>query len=199
MRLILASSSPRRRELLARLDLPFTVIPSDVEEGPPGTEENPCAYAMRLASEKARAVASLHPQDAILAADTVVALDGTFLGKPESENDAISMLMLLRGHTHIVATGVALFCPEMRRNGVAQARVRMRRYSIDEAQAYVATGEPMDKAGAYAVQGLGGSLVEQVIGCYPAVVGLPLCLSSELLRSCNFSPSEQGARCIHFP
>ncbi|MBV9278996.1 MAG: septum formation protein Maf, partial [Chloroflexi bacterium] len=150
-----------------------------------------------LASEKAEDVARRHPGATVLGADTVVVVDGAVLGKPEDPEDALRMLSLLRGRRHLVVTGVALYCGGWL-TGSAAAEVIMRDFDDGEARRYVATGEPMDKAGAYAVQGEGGRLVERVSGCYSAVVGLPLCLTGDFLRHCGLLVSVPvGARCDH--
>jgi septum formation protein len=185
MTLILASASPRRRDLLSRLDLPFDVLPADVDERPPRPGEPPDAYALDLARTKALAVAARRPDDVVLGADTVVAVEDVFLAKPEDEADALRMLSLLRGRRHTVVTGVAVVCHQMLDDGSVSASVRMRDFTDEEMHRYVATGEPTDKAGAYAVQGLGGALVEGVDGCTNTVVGLPLCLTAKLLATCG--------------
>lgn len=160
--------------------------------------EDPAAYARLLARQKAEDVASRHPGRIVLGADTVVTVDGLSLAKPADASDAVRMLRVLRGRTHTVVTGVALCGRGKDGGGAVAARVSMRQYSDDEIERYVATGEPMDKAGAYAVQGLGGALVERVVGCYPTVVGLPLCLTMALLRHCGLGTCViPGARCDH--
>lgn len=180
--LVLASASPRRRELLAGLELAFTVRPVDLDETPRPDEE-PGAYVFRLAREKAaaRAGASEGAEGAelVLAADTTVVLDGDILGKPVDVLDARRMLGRIAGREHTVLTGVALH--ERRVGGevrqvstVASSRVRMAPMSEREIAWYAATGEPLDKAGSYAVQGLGALFVEEVFGNYTNVVGLPL-------------------------
>jgi septum formation protein len=194
--LVLASGSPRRRELLARLGVLYDVVPSQVEEREPRPGEDPSDYALTLAQQKVDAVARVRPDDVVLAADTVVALDGHILGKPVDEADAWRILRLLRGKRHIVFTGVAVRCGETEKMGIVAATVSMRDFSDTDAQRYVATGEPMDKAGAYAVQGKGGRLVEEVDGCYNAVVGLPLCLTATLLRACGITTRDDASdRC----
>jgi septum formation protein len=194
VRLILASASPRRRELLGRLGLPFEVWPSGAEEpiapGVPGS-----ALATMLALLKAKSVAGqvrargVTPA-VVLGADTLVVVDGRPLGKPASRDEARSMLRALRGRGHEVVTGVALVGSGDGRETVAAvtSHVVMRPYGEPEIEAYVATGEPDDKAGAYAVQGVGGRLVARVEGCYTNVVGLPLGTTARLLRAFGLSP-----------
>lgn len=196
MRLILASASPRRRELLGRLGLPFEVRPSGLAEAlVPGVAAT--AQAMALAEAKARDVAAELRASAggpalVLGADTLVVLEGRPLGKPASRDDARQMLRALRGRPHQVVTGVAL-CEVPSGRGAAEAvtsDVLMRAYSDAEIDAYVATGEPDDKAGAYAVQGAGGRLVVRVDGCYTNVVGLPLGTTARLLRAFGLAASD---------
>ncbi len=188
MTLVLASSSPRRRELLRRFGVPFEVVASAIEERKPSSGESPAAYAVSLAIEKATEVARWRPDDVVLGADTVVSAGDLILGKPGSPEDAVRMLRLLRGRVHEVVTGVAVVCGESVRSSASISRVRLRDASDDELLVYVRTGEPMDKAGAYAIQGMGGTLVESVQGCYNAVVGLPLQMVKELLAGCGIEP-----------
>jgi septum formation protein len=167
----LASASPRRRQLLAQVGLAPAVAPSDVDETPhPG--EAPAAYARRVAEDKARACAAT---GAVLAADTVVALEGRILGKAADAAEARAMLADLSGRTHEVHTAVVLKDPAGALHGVVvTTEVRFRRLDAAEIARYVETGEPMDKAGAYGIQGEGGALVAWVHGSYTNVVGLPL-------------------------
>lgn len=195
MRLILASVSPRRRELLARLGIPFEVRPSGFEETLiPGLPA--AALAATLARGKTRDVAARLRAEGegpalVLGADTLVVLDGQPMGKPASRDEAGRMLRALRDRTHEVVTAVALEGPGGREaSDVVTSRVRMRAYDDREIEAYVATGEPDDKAGAYAVQGLGGRLVDYVEGCYTNVVGLPLRTTARLLRDFGLTPTE---------
>lgn len=192
--IVLASASPRRRQLLSRLGVDFTVVPSGVLERGQFPGERPEAYARALARQKARDVAARHPDAVVLAADTVVALHGRSLGKPSNAEDACRMLDLLRGNTHLVLTAVAVRCGEREEVDTGQADVSLRAFSGAEAKAYVSTGEPMDKAGAYAIQGEGGRLIQAVSGCYNAVVGLPLCVTAELLRRCGVEVLETACR-----
>lgn len=173
--LILASASPRRRELLQGIGVAFTVIPSDTPEAAqPG--ETPQEYALRVASEKALDVTRRHPGAWVLGADTIVEIAGEVLGKPRDATDGQRMLRLLSGRTHQVMTAFALFDGEghVRARQVVTSRVTFKPLLDEQIRAYLATGEPFDKAGAYAVQGLGASLVECVEGSYTNVVGLPV-------------------------
>jgi septum formation protein len=196
MRLILASASPRRRALLGRLGLPFDVWPSGVEE--PIAPNVPAAVlAIGLARAKARDVAARvraagGAAAVVLGADTLVVVDGRALGKPASRDEARRMLRALRGRRHEVVTAVALVeTPGGREHADAvTSQVLMRPYGDGEIEAYVATGEPDDKAGAYAVQGLGGHLVARVEGCYTNVVGLPLRTTARLLRAAGLAPAD---------
>ncbi len=174
--LILASGSPRRRELLAMLGLEFQVEPAPVLEPDPLPREAPGAYALRAARTKGRWVAERRPSFLVVAADTVVALDGEILGKPTSPPEAVSMLRRLCGREHRVHTGCyfALLERGVEETLAVESTVRLRRASTREMELYVATGEPMDKAGAYGVQGIGGWLVEEIRGSCSNVIGLPL-------------------------
>jgi septum formation protein len=172
--LILASASPRRRELLTQAGLTFRVLPADIDETP-HPNEPPAAYVQRLAIEKAQAVAALHPKDTILAADTSVVLDEQILGKPLDHEDAIRMLTLLSGRTHSVMTGVAVLAPRFPiASAVEITRVTFALIPPAEIAAYVTTGEPLDKAGAYAIQGAAARWIPRIEGDYSNVVGLPL-------------------------
>jgi septum formation protein len=178
--IVLASGSPRRKQLLEMLRIPFRVIAPDVDEHVlPG--ESPDHYVTRLSRAKAEAVTPRAPGDVILAADTTVVLDGAIFEKPTSPDDAVRMLSRLQGRTHEVMTAVAV----ARDGDLAQAldvsRVTFRPADHDTLAAYVATGEPMDKAGAYAIQGLGAPLIERVDGDFFGVMGLPLRLALDLL------------------
>ena len=195
MRLVLASASPRRRELLTQAGFTFDVHPAHVPEDPlPG--EDPIAYVTRLAREKASAVfaelATKEPTQplVVLGADTTVTLDNHILGKPEDAADAARMLRLLSGRTHRVITGVALVTAESAEVAAEVTGVRFLALSDEEIDAYVATGEPMDKAGAYAIQGRAARWIPRVEGCYFNVVGLPLSLVSTMLEFCQ--QSEDG-------
>lgn len=186
--LVLASASPRRRELLALLGIPFTIDASGADETPPAGA-SPEEVAELLALAKAREVAARHPGAYVLGSDTVVTVDGLILGKPEDAADGVRLLRLLRGRAHRVPTGVALIAPDgTARSLVETATVTMHPYTDLAIGAYLATDEPYDKAGAYAVQGAGGALVAAVEGCYTTVVGLPLCRVVVLLRDAGFIP-----------
>lgn len=185
IRLILASNSPRRRELLENAGFEFDVQPSEIEEFPlPG--EAPEAYARRLAQDKALSVAaSSAPGSIVLGADTVVAIDGEILEKPAGAPDAARMLRTLSGHTHRVITGICLVrAPE---NVLActheTTAVTFRYLSEEEIESYVASGEPFDKAGGYAIQGLASRFVTRIEGCYFNVVGLPIPMVYEIVKS----------------
>lgn len=198
MTLVLASGSPRRRELLSRFGLPFAIVPGRTVERAPSPGEDPAAYATALAREKVVEVSRHFSENAvILGADTVVAVDGAVLGKPADATEAVRMLSMLRGRAHTVVTAVVVRCGTEHTGSVA-AKVTLRDFTDAEVEQYVATGEPMDKAGAYAVQGLGSQLVSAVKGCRETVIGLPLCLTFELLRSCGLVQDlPASACCIH--
>ena len=184
-RLILASGSPRRRELLAGLGVVPTVRPVDIDESP-RDGESAAGYVLRLSEEKARERAE--SGELILAADTVVTIDGDLLGKPEDEADAGAMLRRLSGRTHQVLTGVAVFDParDVLDTEAVATDVTFGRLSERDVDWYVASGEPMDKAGAYAIQGLGALFVERITGNYSNVVGLPLPTVRQLLARMRF-------------
>jgi len=181
--LILASASPRRIELLGSLGLIFDVIPSSADEYLDGRPE-PGLLVEALARRKARAVAGGRPEDVVLGADTVVVLDGEVLGKPAGPEEAKCMLRKLQGREHEVFTGVCVVCSARGFESYAHERTRVRflPMSEDEIAGYVATEEPLDKAGAYAIQGLGSLYVEGITGDYFNVVGLPLRLAARLLK-----------------
>jgi septum formation protein len=180
-RLVLASGSPRRRELLARLGLEFDVVHPDVDESvKPG--EAPVDHVRRLAADKADTVSRLRPDVIVLAADTTVDVDGEILGKPLDDGDARAMLRALSGRTHQVHTGVAVRRGALTIHEVVTSDVTFAPLSESTIEWYVATGEPLDKAGAYAVQGQGAVLVELVRGSTTNVVGLPLHAVMRLLR-----------------
>ena len=189
----MASGSPRRRELLGRLGLEFVVVPSEIEERLDGAPTPEVVAALALA--KARAVAARVGDGVVIGADTVVVIDGVALGKPLDDADARAMLRRLRGREHEVVTGVALIdAASGREESAAEVtRVVMADVGDDVIDGYVATGEPLDKAGAYAIQGRGGALVAGFAGSYSNVVGLPLRLTAELLRRFEVEVSDPGA------
>ena len=172
-RIVLASQSPRRRELLALVGIQHTVHPVDLDEtARPG--EAPATHALRLAREKARAVAERDADAVVIGADTIVVLDGDILGKPRDEAEATAMLRRLSGRTHTVLTAVAVARGATLVSGVESVEVTLRPLSDQAIASYVATGEPLDKAGAYGIQGYGAVIVERVHGDYFAVMGLAL-------------------------
>ena len=179
--LILASASPRRAELLRNAGIAFTAIPASIpEERRSG--EDPASYARRLAAEKARAVARQHQNDAVLSADTIVVVGGEVLEKPRDAEDARSMLRRLSGRTHEVTTGVCLASKGKEWIESETTRVEMTQISDGEIDFYISTGEPMDKAGAYAIQGIASRWIPRIEGCYFNVVGLPVPLVYRFLK-----------------
>lgn len=184
--LVLASASPRRRELLTNAGLAFTVQPADIDESVLPNEA-PAAYVTRLAIGKAEAVfgrlksAGTTPQ-AVLGADTTVTLDGQILGKPIDAADAARMLRLIAGRSHQVITGIALATPSGTLSAAETTLVHVSPMTEAEIAAYIATGEPMDKAGAYGIQGGFGRFIPRIEGCYPNVVGLPVARLFTLLK-----------------
>jgi septum formation protein len=183
VKFILASSSPRRRELLTSIGLEFDVIPSNVPEVHQQGEA-PEEYVGRLSRDKARAIAAAHPDRWVIAADTTVLFGETLLEKPADPEDAVRMLRVIAGQTHIVYTGITLQHAGRgyHETRVSESEVRMLPLSDDEIRWYVATGEPLDKAGAYAVQGIGAMFIESVHGSFTNVVGLPLATLFQMLK-----------------
>ncbi len=180
---ILASKSPRRRALLEQIGISFSLDPADVDERIlPG--ETPEAYAVRVALDKARVAAGRAKMGIVIAADTIVVIGDAILGKPVDAADARRMLSMLSGREHEVVTGLAVMDAASRRSVMRTSvtKVCFRTLSEREITAYIATGEPLDKAGAYGIQERGALLVERIEGCYSNVVGLPLSLLGEMLR-----------------
>ena len=180
--LILASASPRRAELLRNAGISFTVEPAHVPEER-ASVETPTGYAMRLAREKARAVLARHPHDPVLGADTVVVIDEHVLEKPTDVGDAARMLRLLSGRRHQVITGMCLTADGFESIEAETTQVFFSRLSEEEIAAYVRTGEAMDKAGAYGIQGMASRWAERIEGCYFNVVGLPVPRVYRLLQA----------------
>jgi septum formation protein len=180
---ILASQSPRRSELLRQIGLSFTIDPADVDETVL-SGESPETYAVRVALEKARVASKKAGKGIVIAADTIVELNGTILGKPADAHDAERMLGMLSGNMHRVITGLVLrdVVTGKTITRTAVTKVWFKGLSPGEIRSYAATGEPLDKAGAYAIQEKGALLVEKVEGCYFNVVGLPLSLLGEMLK-----------------
>jgi septum formation protein len=190
--LLLASNSPRRRQLLGLTGWDFEVGPVDIDESPrPG--EDPADYVLRLAEHKAQAAKPFaKPGQLVLAADTTVADGKVILGKPENPADARRMLAALRGRDHRVFTALAVLDPATGRmqTDLSDTKVWMRQYSDSEVEAYLDSGDPFDKAGAYAIQHAGFHPVERIEGCFAGVVGLPLCRVVAALRDFGLSPSQ---------
>jgi septum formation protein len=180
LKLHLASTSPRRREILASLGLDFDVVSVDVDETPK-VNEMPAEMVLRLSIAKAQA-AEIDTAGVALGSDTAVVVDGKALGKPRNREHGLAMLDLLSGRAHRVLTGVAVSYPHGTITALSETRVYFREISRDEARAYWQSGEPQDKAGAYAIQGLGGAFVERIEGSYTGVVGLPVFETIDLLR-----------------
>lgn len=173
LRVILASQSPRRRELLALVGIDHEVLPADINEDVRAGEQA-VPYTERLAREKAAAIAAKHSEAYVIAADTTVVVDGDILGKPVDQADARAMVKRLSGRSHTVCTGIAVAHGGRIESAVEQVEVTFRSLSDAEIAAYVETGEPMDKAGAYGIQGWGATIVERVDGDYFSVMGLGL-------------------------
>lgn len=194
-RLVLASASPRRRDILRQLGLEVEVRPADVDERLlPG--EDPGEHVRRLAREKAARVLESEPDALVIAGDTVVVRDGEVLGKPADPDEAVAMLVLLSGKTHEVLSGLAVAGGDHAVDAVTRTSVRFRTFDRDTARGYVATGEPMDKAGAYGIQGLGAALVESVDGDYYSIVGLPVIALLRLFEQMGWRYDFGGLRAI---
>ena len=181
----LASRSPRRAELLQQIGLEFIVLPSDIDETPLLNELSE-AYVLRLAAEKAQAcyddlVSQSAPIYPVLAADTTVSLDGKILGKPQDDDEAFQMLSSMSGRCHEVHTGIAVATHEGVQVAISTTQVEMAKLSDETILAYIATGEPRDKAGAYGIQGLAGALIKRIEGSYSGVMGLPIYETAQLL------------------
>ena len=170
---ILASQSPRRRELLTLVGITHAVRPADIDESVL-PDESPVPHTERLARAKAHRLAEVHPHAVVIAADTIVVLDGDILGKPRDAAEARAMLARLSGRTHTVFTAMAVALGGRTESAVEEVAVTFRALSADEITEYVATGEPMDKAGAYGIQGFGATIVERIEGDYFSVMGLGL-------------------------
>ena len=181
--LVLASSSPRRQQILTDAGIPHVVRPSNIHEKP-RAQESPETYVRRLAEEKAFAI-ELQPGEIALGADTVVVVEDHLLEKPQDEVDARRMLTLLSGRDHEVLTGICLRSQSMKIVDAASTRVHFMRLAEDEIAGYVGSGEPMDKAGAYAIQGLASKFIDRIEGCYFNVVGLPIALVYQHLKTFN--------------
>ena len=181
-RIILASASPRRAELLRAAGIEFEVMPAHVDETA-RQGESPHAYVRRVAEAKASAVAGRGKSWPVLAADTTVVVGGRMLGKPADDADATRMLRLLSGRAHEVVTGVALSCRSSLTTSVESTEVEFAALSQDEIAWYVTTGEPKDKAGAYAIQGYASRFITRIAGSYSNVVGLPIALVYDMLKA----------------
>ena len=194
-RLILASRSPRRCELLKQMGLDFDVIPSRVEEGDLLRGESPREHVLRLSEAKALDVGTQHPDDWVIGADTIVYVDGTLLGKPKDREEAMEMLRQLSGKEHSVLTGFSVnHVGNGKKNQEAvQTSVKVKPLTETEMRWYVQTGEPFDKAGGYGIQGIGSFMIESIRGSYTNVVGLPVCeLVQMLSRLGAITISESG-------
>ncbi len=187
---ILASGSPRRKELLASLGLPFTVVKSDVDEAAiPVDHLSPEEIVQRLSAAKAQAVAATQPSALVIGSDTLVVLEGDIFGKPNTPKEAFQMLSRLQNQTHTVYSGITLIDTRQEKtvSGHLATQVTMKAMSEDEIWDYIQTQEPMDKAGAYAIQGFGSLLIEKIDGCYFNVVGMSLFLLNQLIEQLGYS------------
>lgn len=187
MRLVLASASPRRRELLTQIGLQFDVIPAHIDETR-RVSEAPPTYVQRLALEKAQAIHALHPGVFVLGADTTVEIDGHALEKPADRTDAERMLRALLGRVHHVHTGIALLSQHGQRTHLETTSVVFDPIAEADLQRYLDSGEPYDKAGAYGIQGYAARWIPRIDGDYFNVMGLPLAAAMRLLRDLNYIP-----------
>lgn len=181
LRVVLASQSPRRRELLTLIGVPHSVQPADIDESVHANEQ-PANHAERLARTKAEVIAARDPAALVIGSDTIVVVDEQILGKPTNEADAARMLQMLSGRSHTVVTAVAIAFAGRIRSSVEQVGVTFRTLSDENIHDYIATREPMDKAGSYGIQGFGATIVERIDGDYFAVMGLPL---GRMIRLCE--------------
>jgi len=179
-RVILASASSRRHELLSHLLSHFEILSADIDETP-HFEESPSALVARLAETKAQAIWHKHPEAIVIGADTIVSLGHEIFGKPMSQNDSMTILKKLSGQRHTVMTGVAMISASKKISTVVKTEVEFTCLSTKQLHNYWQTGEPQDKAGSYAIQGIGGKFVKQIIGSYSNVVGLPLVETQSML------------------
>jgi septum formation protein len=179
-KIILASESPRRQAFLKELDLTFTVIPASIDETPL-SQESAVAFVQRMSTEKAKSIAELHPGAFVIGADTIISFQGEILGKPADPHDALRILQKLQGTSHEVITSLSLCCIQKKLSTtiIRTTRVTFDSFSKETLKAYIRSGEPMDKAGAYAIQGQGGFLVQKIDGSCSNVIGLPM---NDLIR-----------------
>lgn len=189
MRLILATSSPRRKDVFTMLGYEFTAIPSNIDE----TEsiDSPVRLVEQLAYEKAKNVFDNNRDACVVGSDTVVFYNGEIIGKPKDEQDAFRILSLLRGSTHTVYTGLCVLCGEKQMITYDTTLVKFSDFTDAEIWSYIKTGEPLDKAGAYGIQGPGGVLVEKVDGCYFTVIGMPVNKIYSMLKDLGITPNWQ--------
>jgi septum formation protein len=193
--LVLASRSPRRAELLQRLGLQFEIVPAEIDESYVD-HEMPAVHAEWLAREKAFAISHQRPDALVIGSDTIVVLGSDVLGKPRDEREAVEMLVRLSGREHQVFTGVAVAHGGRVESDLERVNVRFRSLHRRDCEAYVATGEPMDKAGAYGIQGFGSALVESIHGDYFAVMGLPVVCTLKLIERFGWRYAFQGLEAV---
>ncbi len=191
IKLILASGSPRRREMMELVGYDYEIVVSDADENVPECE--PARYVEQLARRKAQAVFEKHPDCCVVGADTIVLIDGTIIGKPKDRNDAYRILRTLSGRMHTVYTGVAVLSPTGEQMFSDTTDVTFMPLADSEIWRYIDSGEPMDKAGAYGIQGLGAVLVRRVDGCYFTVIGMPLPRLYQALKLCGILPRAMSA------
>ncbi len=178
-KIVLASGSPRRQELLKYITADFEIMPSDIEEVASGT---PKEQVLKLALDKVGDIAKRRPGDIVIGADTLVAIGEQILGKPKDEQDAAVMLRKLSGNTHCVYTGIAVMTEGKAETRCVVTQVKFNEMTDDEIEEYIMTGEPMDKAGAYGIQGYGGKFIDRIDGCYFNVMGLPQSVVYDMIK-----------------
>ncbi len=178
-KIVLASGSPRRQELLKYITSDFEIMPSDIEEIASGT---PKEQVLKLALDKAADIAKRRPDDVVIGADTLVAIGAEILGKPIDKGDAARMLRKLSGNTHCVYTGIAVIAETKTETRCVVTQVKFNEMTDEEIEEYIDTGEPIDKAGAYGIQGYGGKFIDRIDGCYFNVMGLPQSVVYEMIR-----------------
>lgn len=184
MKIVLASGSPRRKEILENMNLKFDIIKSEIEETIV-ENESPEELVKRLSYEKAHDIASKNLDSIVIGADTIVVLNNNVLGKPKDEDEAFNMLKRMSGKEHDVITGISILCLGLKKeiNDYCVSKVKFKNLSDEEIYSYIRTGECMDKAGAYGIQGLGGLLVEYIKGDYFNIVGFPISFAAEILKN----------------
>lgn len=191
--IILASASPRRENFLSQLGLDFKIIPADIDEIPRADESGE-DFVSRMAADKAKAIGKIHPDKVVIGADTIIYFQGKILGKPENQGHALAMLKKMQATSHLVITGVSLFCEnrQLSRTITETSTVTFANFSDEILKSYISSGEPMDKSGAYAIQGIGSFLIKEIKGSCSNVIGLPMHHLVSLLLEHKIIASDQS-------